>query len=412
MKTNNESPRFTVYLRLRGKLALRLLVPALCVTALLLFALGLLGFAASRDRAGDEARRLVALGVVYDDTERYLSMGLYAMETMDRSRLALELVRLEEAEAAQMLRQGSLDGYLVIPDGFVEALFAGETRPLRYVTDSAAGLGAALTDELVRSVARLLLETENAIYGAQRYAAACIEGVDPYALGDRLTRVYLNSILDRDSLYVTETLGVGEGLDFFHYYLCALLLLFLLLWGLLAAPFFARENMTPRRALAAAGFGALRQLVCEYLVYALLLLVCYACSVGLLVLTARLPAVRALLPERPERLAVYALRAAVPALVFAALQLLFHELSSGSVGALLLQFLAAAAMAFVSGLFYPSSTLPAGMQALGRYLPTGAGMAYLAAPSAGSFGLLALWLVLCLVLLWLLRRRRLEGGAA
>ena len=412
MRTNDARPGIPAYLYLRGKLALRLLVPALCVTALLLLALGLLGFAASRDRTGDEARVRVSMGVVYNDGDRYLSMGLYALETMDRSRLALELVQLDEAEAASRLRQGTLDAYLVIPDGFVEALFAGETRPLRYVTDAAAGLGATLTDELVRAVARLLLETENAIYGAQSYAAERLDGVDPYALGDRLTRVYLNSILDRDGLYVTETLGVGEGLDFFHYYLCALIVLFLLLWGLLAAPLFARESLAPRRALAAAGFGALRQLVCEYLVYTLLLLCCYMLTLGLLLLAARLPALRELLPERPARLAVYALRAVVPALVFAAMQLLFHELSAGSVGALLLQFLAAAAMAFVSGCFYPSSALPTGMQTLGRLLPTGAGMAYLAAPSAASLGLLAFWLLLCFALLWLLRRRRLEGGAA
>lgn len=404
----NETGRFIAYWNLRLKRALRLLPPVLGLSLLLLLAVGLLALAAGTGRGEDQSRQRIDIGVTVDPEDRLLNLGLTALENFDRSRLALELVPVTEAEAEGLLRRGALDACLVIPEGFITALERGETRPIRYVSAGGAGLGQALTDELVRMVAALLLETENAVYGAQRYAMEALPETDPYALGDRLSRSYLSAILNRDDLYVTETLGLAAGLSFGDYYACALPLLFLLLWGILAAPVFSEEPPEARRVLAAAGFGAVRQLVCEYLAYVPLLLVCYGAALGLVLLAgAALPSLGALLPAS---LPDFALRAAVPALVFAAMQMLFFELGAGSVGALLLQFLAAAAMAFVSGCFYPSSMLPPGLQKLGALLPAGAGLAWCAAPSWSSLGLLALWLLIFAGLLWLARRRGEEGG--
>ena len=407
--------RFCSYLRAQLKRAMSLLPPVLAAGALLLAAVFLFFFAAGRDHAGDASAKRLRLGVAGDlESSQMLRLGVYALENFDVTRYSLELVKAGEAECARRMRAGDLNAYVVIPDGFEEALYRGETRPLRYVsTEGATLVGAVLIDEVVRAISDLLLETENAVYGAQRYLADNAPDVNPYAAGDRLSEEFFSLLLARDGLFETEIVGVGSGLDFTSYYLCAVTLLFLMLWGVAASPLFARNNGGPRRMLYARGFGAARQTLAEYAAYMALLLAGLAC------IAAVAGALLSLLPELGEALGVeagtlrdYLLRAVAVAFVFGAMQLLLSELSGGALGGMLLQFLVAGGMAYVCGCFYPSAFFPAAMQRLGAVLPAGLGFRWLSAPDLTGGLCLAGYLAVFLLLLVWRRSRGLKGGAA
>lgn len=406
--------RFFSYLRAQLKRAVSLLPPVLAAGALLLAAVCLFFFAAGRDHEGDASAQRLRVGVAGDvESGQMLRLAIYALENFDVTRYSLELVRAGEAECAQRMRAGELNAYIVVPDGFEEAMYRGETRPIRYVsTEGATLVGAVLIDEVVKAVSDLMLETENAVYGAQRYLAENVPDVNYYAAGDRLAGEYLSLILARDELFETETVGVGSGLDFTSYYLCAVTLLFLLLWGVAASPLFARNNGGPRRMLCSRGFGAARQTIAEYIAYMALLLTGLAC------IAAVAGALLYLLPDAAGRLGVdaaalrgYLLRAVAVAFVFGAMQLLLSELSGGALGGMLLQFFVAGGMAYICGCFYPSAFFPAAMQRAGGVLPAGLGFRWLAAPDLTGGLCLAGYLAVFLLLLVWRRSRGLKGGA-
>ena len=409
--------RFFSYLLARLKCCVRLVPSVLCLAAFLLGALALFGFAVASDRGEDASFQRIPIGVVGDvGNDTWLRLGFYALENLDSSRFSLSFETTEtEKDAVQGLRSGRLSAYVVIPEGFIEALAMGtETPPIRYVsTQGASGIGTLLTDEIVGAVSRLLSETENAIYGAQDYLMDHAPWTDAYAAGAQLTEEYLSLVLDRDSLFTVETVGVSGGLGFFDYYLCAVTVLFLLLWGVACGPVCVRRDTELGRMLRASGFGAGQQVLAEYLAYmalefaglALLLAACRAAS-GLL------PGLTSLSGPEPEALLRYPARAFFPALMLGAGQLLLFELSSGTVSALLLQFLAAVSMAYVSGCFYPSGFFPEAMRRAGACLPSGVAFAWLAAPGPLCFLWTALYLAAFLSLLTLLRRRNLERSVA
>lgn len=402
--------QFPIYLRLQLRRAARLLPRMLAVTLLLTVLTALAALLLMGLHSGDEeAKEPVRIGIVADLDEGYLARGLELLEIMDSSRFSLRFEPMSEAEAGRALQSGRIDGYAVIPEGFAEALMVGEHRPVRYVSLSGGSdLGAQLTRELVETVSALVLETENAIYGAQNYAADHIPGVDPYRAGDQLVLRYALRIVDRERLYTLETADGAEALSLAGYYLCGLSLLFVLLWSISCAPLFAGRSRELGRLLQADRLGSAGQVLAEFLSYLLLMLAGLLCAGTLAGLLLRRFGVG--IPEL-ERLGVrrFALGALPTALMLCALQFLLFELADGVIGGVLLQFLNAAAQGYLAGCFYPESFFPDALRRFGAALPVGAGMRCLRALLLGEPGgvwPVLLWLLLFLAAAMLLRRRK------
>ena len=338
-----------------------------------------------------------------------MAQGLELLESMDSSRYELKLELMSEEEAARALRLGQISGYARIPDGFAEALEMGEHRPITYVTLSGGSeLGSLLTRELVETVSGLILETENAIYGAQSFVSETLEGVNPYRAGDRLVVRYALRILDRSRLYELETIGEADALSLAGYYLCALTVAFLLLWAISAAPLFSGRSRELGMLLQAKGPGAAAQVLAEYVSSVFLMLCGLAGAMALAGLLLRRFGLSVPELEAAGGLGRFALGALPTALMLCALQFLLYELSESAVAGVTLQFMNAAVQGYLAGCFYPAAFFPEGMQRLGAALPAGAGMAALRAVLLGEGRPFAVWLWLGLFLLLavLLRYRR------
>ena len=410
--------RFLLYLRAQMQRAKRLLPQLFALTLALTLAAALGGFVLSARSEGDAAKQKIRIGVVGSEGDAFLRAGLYAVETLDLTRFSLSLLPMEERQAASMLDHGALEGYVVIPEGFVEGMQLGEHKPLHYYTaGSGAGLGSRLTREIAALVSELLLESENAVYGAQRYIADFIPGRDPWADGDALARRYLLNVLDRTALYELETVGAGGGLSFPGYYLCGLSVAFLLLSGLNAAPLAMRRSEELGQLLRLRGLCGWMQTGAEYLAFAFLSVVSALCAALFGAVLAQLFGLG--VPEMAARTlgenAALWLRALPAVLMLAAMQFAFYELAPGTVGALLLQVLNALAQAYAAGCFYPASFFPEGFRRLGALLPAGAGLRLFSAllsgsPAGGAAGAVWLWCAAFLILTAALRERRLRSG--
>ncbi len=406
--------RFLSYLRLQGRRAALLLPRMLAVTLLLAVLTALAALLLSGLHRGDEAAKTpVRIGLSGDLDEAYTAKALELLESMDTSRFSLSFVQLGEAEAARALQRGEIAGYAVIPEGFAEGLMIGDHRSVRYVSLSGgADLGALLTRELVETVSALILETENAVYGAQDYTADFLPEQNPYRAGDYLVLRYALRIVDRARLFTLEILGEAGELSFSAYYLCGLSLLFLLLWAISCAPLFAGRSRALGQLLQAEGLGAAGQVLAEYLSYLLLMLLGLLGAgvlAGLLLrrLGFAIPELRSLGALR------FALGALPTALMLCAMQFLLFELAGGTVGGVLLQFLNAAVQGYLAGCFYPASFFPEKLRLVGAALPAGAGMRQLRALLLGEGGAslaVWLWLLLFLAASALLRFRRNRGG--
>lgn len=400
---------FLTYFRLQLRRAARLLPRMLAVTLLLAVLTALSALLVAGLHAGDEAAaEPVRIGLVGDLEENMLAEGLQMLESMDSSRFSIRFEPMDETEAAAALRRGRIDGYAVIPAGFAEAMMLGEHRPIRYVSASGgADLGAQLMRELAETISRLVLETENAVYGAQDYVADNMPEVNPYWAGDMLVFRYALRLMDRERLYDLETVDPDGALSLPGYYLCGLSLLFLMLWAISCAPLFAGRSRELGRLLQADGLGAAGQVLAEFLSYVLLML-CGLLAAGVLagLLLGRF-GLR--IPELEGGLPRFVLGALPTALMLCALQFLLFELAGGTVGGVLLQFLSAVLQGYLTGCFYPTSMFPEGLRRFGAALPAGAGMARLQAlllHSSAGIGAVWLWLALLLTAAALLRRRQ------
>ena len=401
---------FPIYFRLQLRRAGRLLPRMLAVTLLLAVLTALAALLPSKLRQDDEAAaEPVCIGLVGDLEETYIAEALDLLESMDSSRFSIRFVRLAPSEAAFTLRSGRVDGYAVIPEGFAEAMMIGEHRPITYVSaGGGADLGAQIIRELAETISTLVLETENAIYGAQNYASDKLPDVNPYRAGDRLVVRYALRIIDRERLFRLETIDDGDTLSLPGYYLCGLSLLLLMLWAISCTPLFAGRSRELERLLQAEGLGGAGQVLAEYLSYVLLMLcglLAAGIPVGLLIGRFGLH-----IPELENGgLPRFTVGALPTALMICALQFLLFELAEGTVGGVLLQFLNAAVQGYLAGCFYPASFFPEGLRRFGAMLPAGVGMARLRAlllHESGGAGAVWLWLLLTLLAAVLLRSRR------
>ena len=403
--------QFLIYCRLQFRRAGQLLPRMLAVTLLLAVLTALAALLLSKlQEDGETSAEPVRIGLVGNLEEGYLAEGLELLESVDSSRFSLRFELMdEETEAARALRRGRIDGYAVIPEDFAEALMVGEHRPITYVSATGgAGLGAQITRELAETISALVMETENAIYGAQNYTADKLPEVNPYWAGDQLVVRYALRIIDRERLYALETVDDSDALSLPAYYLCGLSLLFLMLWAISCAPLFAGRSRELGRLLQAVGLGGAGQVLAEFLSYVLLML-CGLLAAGLL--TSLLIGRFGLsIPELENGGALrFAVGALPTALMICALQFLLFELAEATVGGVLLQFLNAAVQGYLAGCFYPTSFFPEGLRRFGAVLPAGVGMARLRAlllGDPGGTGAVWLWLLASLLGAALLRHRR------
>ena len=410
-------PGFLCYLRLQGQRIGRLFLQTLLISLLLLGSILLLGGSVLEKNSSGEATKRVRVGLVGIVDDSLLKMGVTALQNMDSSRFSVEFLELpDEAAARAQLQSGALSAYLRVPPDFIERAYAGEVQPMTYVsTDGAVGIGSALVDEIVGSISELLSSSEDAVYGLQSYVRDHVPGIPPGQAGDQLVERFLRAILARNRLFRLETVGVGNELSLVEYYVCGFLILFLLLWSTTCSPVFSGRDMELSRLLKARGMPLWQQMLSEFLTYYALMLLTLLC-LGLLAWgAARAVDLEALGVELPGRAVIrrFLLYLIPVSVMIAALQYLLYELAPGVIHGVLLQFLAAIVLGYVSGCLYPISFFPVSIQRLASVLPTGLGMSCLSAalrkaPVLGQILGLAGYGAVFLGLSVLARRLRLE----
>ena len=401
--------RFLPYLRLQTRRVARLFPAVLAIGAVLLLAVAAMGLSSADTRDREESRMQVEIGVVGDLDSPYVQTLLYTLNHLDGARFSLRLVQMEEETARRRLVDGDLHSYLIIPEGFADAMENAAPFLITYVSSpTSTGLSNALMDEIVHSLSPLITEGDGALLALRRFARA---NGHAYLQTNEAMQSYTSLVFSRSRLFAVEETGVRMGQGFERYLLSSLSAFFLLIWGVAAAPLFAARRGEIGRQLAAAGLSAAGQIAAEYAAYLLLVFAGAALALGGFAAGASLlaPGVwRTLFPDGAALFGYFA-RASLVALCFSALHFLIYECTRGSVAGLLAQTFVSVAMGYVCGCFYAANFFSPLIERVGQVLPAGAAIRFLSGDSPEQALLLSGYFALFLLLIFARRRAEMAG---
>lgn len=371
------------------------ILPSVCLFTLIL-CVGVAGilYALFAENEKDEKNIRFHIGVVGDTGESYLGFGISALQTLDSSRHTIEFSEMTETEAETQLKKGILDAYVVIPEDFVSALVHGEVRKLQYITTpQAADFSTLVRDELLDTVSVMVVESQKGLYGFID-ATDRIEAADRSAHLDRLNKQFFSMILSRDALCEVEIIGTVGGASLMGSLFSGLTVFYILLAGISFCSFFIKREKSLSCILTSSGMPVLVQILCEYVAYVCGLLIVTVLPILILCCTDVLSA---WIPDWDfaENAVSYIGTTAGVVLCLAAIQFFLYELSSGVTGCVLVQFVFALTMSYLSGCLYPVYFFPDVVQKFAPWLPAGAAQNCLASVLSGENAGLQ-WLILLL----------------
>lgn len=410
--------RFRIYLLAQMKRVKKALPAVLIMTLLLTGCIALISKVMLIADSSSEKKQKVQIGLVGDISGSYLGFGISALQHLDSSRFAIKFIEMEEEEARDRLNHGTLSAFVIVPEGFVEAAVRGENMPLTYVSTSGSlGLGSMIMNELVNTISSLLTESQNAIYGMQNYLVNNGMSDIYWQATDELYLRFLDFILGRTTVYELELTGLSGNLSMIGYYLCGFTVLFLLLWGIAGSPLYIKKDHALPALLSSKGQNTLSQMAGEFVAYFVLMATSFLLVIVLVAVAMGLTGFT--LPEwEREGIGIlfgFYVKMLPVAAVICAMQLLLFELTSDMVSGILLQFLCALSLGYLSGCFYPISFFPESIQMVQPLLPTGVAVNYggnllMEESTAIEMMLLLGYLLLFLVLATAVRKRKIAGS--
>lgn len=390
--------RFLAFTRAQAKRAALYLPFVFLVTLVLCLCLAfaLLTTVSSDKSKADQQK--ISIGVVGDFKNSYLDLGVSAIKSFDSSRFSLDLIELDENEARSSLLKGRIAGYVVITEEFVNEAIYGNVGKISFVTtDANADIINVFKQEVLELISSVLVESQNGVYGLQdamRHQGnkwAEIEGPS-----NELTAEYVGLILNRSNALDVEIIGVSDNLSFGGYMFSGLSVLLILLSGIVTCPLFIKRDMALPKLLSANRHSALSQIAGEYLAFFGMMLINTVLLLFLLMIGAG--RISGAIPELAElgiSEMLLILIKFIPAIaLITALQFLMYQLSDSIVSGVLMQFISAVFLGYISGCFYPISFFPKAIRILSDLIPSGIARGYFSSLLVGDASLLQLITIL------------------
>lgn len=406
---------FLVYFKLHLKRCLKSYISILLVTLILFAGVALtLNMLLSLNGSSENNQKL-KIGIVGDFSDSYLEVGVKAIETLDNTKFYIELVELKDEDVAKtLLSRKMISSYVVIPDNFVKSVLYGDNQTLKYVMiEDSTSIVSVLSADIVKAVSTMLTNTQSGIYSALDYCYD--ENVKDISDKNMALNIkYVNLALSRNEIADTNIIGVKDSLSLEGYYFCGMITLFLLIFGIAFCSIYAKKNLSLNRVLKAKGISCFKMISGEYLAFLMftfVTMIIVMLLAGLAVNSTELP-----IPELedfiPADFIMLAFKLLPAILALSALQYLIYEVTSSLISSVLLQFIVALGLAYISGCFYPDFFFPDSVRLTASYLPSGVAFGYIRGIVANqqlwlNMAICALYTVIFLCLATFIRKRRL-----
>lgn len=410
---------FMLYFTLQLKRVVKIFPTVLCTMVLLGSLLAVSVFALMKVESESDKMLKVRVGIV-GEIDKYMGLDIEALINVLSAKFGAEFVSLSEEEAKAQMHSGKMSAYVLVPEELVDSIVSGENNsPITYVaSEGQKGISGIVMDEVVGVISRLITCPQSSIMGMQNYLREHDRRSELGAATDELNLIYIGAVANIYHVGTTEIVGMANQVSTGGYYVCSILIIFLLLCGLNCGSLFTRKKDALCKLLSSKGQNVKMQVLGEYLAYFFMVLVFFGMVSGLIWILkfADVLSIKELNGLEFSEFLSFVCKLIPVVAVITAMQFMIYELVDNIVSSILVQFLLAVAMGYVAGCYYPLSFFPKVMQTIGELTPVGSALIYadkcLIWEDAGKeFCILGFYFVIFLLLSVWGRKRRVENEA-
>lgn len=369
----------SVYFKLQLKRAFKHYPSVLLVTLISIF--GIIATVTTLFYVNNNSRdkQKINIGIVGNIADSDIDIVVYALENIEEAIPSVNFLELSEDEAKQALNKNEIVGYINIPEGYFEDLAYGENSAAKYVSAGNRGdLGSVLANEMAIMLSDMVLQTQRGMYSAVEIAEDYGVKKGIYRKIDDLNFEYMGFVLNRQQTYDVEYLGIKDHLTYGGYYICGFFIFFLMIWGISCTKILSSSNYGLSRSLYARGMKGREQVLCEYSGYLVISLVTFFFLFFIFGFFMEFVnfEIRELAGASIFFGVGFVFKMIPVILLFTLMHFMLYEIFNNIVSSVLVQFIVAMGMGYISGCFYPNTFFPEAVQKTASYLPSGASFSY------------------------------------
>ena len=215
----------------------------------------------------------VNIGIAIPEGESISRLATQYISSMDSVRSVCDFYYLDEKEAVEQLKQGTLQAVVVLPEGFYHDVQVGINPPAQIYFPKDAAQNTQVFEELVTAGVSFLQTAEAGVYAALDTASYYGVELQGAGLGDTIAYLFANQMLKRDSVYSAQMLSPLGNLSVVEYYYAAGFVILLMMCGIQFGFLYGKRKRSVKDKLKIRGVGSIRQSVVKVLVMTMFLYV-------------------------------------------------------------------------------------------------------------------------------------------
>ena len=215
----------------------------------------------------------VNIGIAIPEGESISRLATQYISSMDSVRSVCDFYYLDEQEAVEQLKQGTLQAVVVLPEGFYHDVQVGINPPAQIYFPKDAAQNTQVFEELVTAGVSFLQTAEAGVYAALDTASYYGVELQGAGLGDTIAYLFAHQMLKRDSVYSAKMLSPLGNLSVVEYYYAAGFVILLMMCGIQFGFLYGKRKRTVEDQLKIRGVGSIRQSVVKVLVMTMFLYV-------------------------------------------------------------------------------------------------------------------------------------------
>lgn len=238
--------KYFVWLKTECKRAVAAL-PVIMVKAVMLAIIaGVIAFCGQKIMGQSREEAPIKIGYAAQD-DRLTKLAVSFIENMESVKSWCELVPVTEAEGREMLKNGTIAAFLVLPENMVEGIMTGSNEPAGlYIAETGSPYGLVF-EELAKAGVGMLKTAQAEIYASGMLTTQFDCGVDELQeIYEEIDRFNLGIVMARENYFKNRTLSVTGNESTTVYYGSALLTLYLVACGLFLGKVLRRSGMEQR----------------------------------------------------------------------------------------------------------------------------------------------------------------------
>lgn len=208
----------------------------------------------------------VNIGIAIPEGESISRLATQYISSMDSVRSVCDFYYLDEQEAVEQLKQGTLQAVVLLPEGFYHDVQVGINPPAQIYFPKDAAQNTQVFEELVTAGVSFLQTAEAGVYAALDTASYYGVKLQGAGLGDTIAYLFAHQMLKRDSVYSARMLSSMGNLSVAEYYYAAGLVILLMMCGIQFGFLYGKRNRSVEDKLKIRGVGSIRQSVVKILV--------------------------------------------------------------------------------------------------------------------------------------------------